>query len=815
MFYLRIFLIYIIFSTSAIASELTIDHSCQPTDADPLKVTTWQSGLAVVQKDQPCWFRIQGTFAEGELLQFFLPGFDLELRNTAGQVIGHSSKFGESRGLLLFANQAAYPTTRGTQIFYAKIAVPADLVLYKYPDISTNNVVAFSAQNSQYETLISMQCAVLLTFGFVSLMFWLLLHRRQYLLFFLMNALNAAFIFYSSGLIHTHWQWSVTAINLIVFGSWVGNFCHGLLLLDLFRTDNKHSNAYYTLVLANIAYLATAVTFYIDLNTTYVMNAFGQSIWYLALLILAIRSFKQGNWVTVIATIGMIPAILFYWPGHVLWSLSRICRWFGQGFAWEFFSQQAVVFRQLYIDSLSMLPQGAFWDTLQQLAFPALYSCSLAYHAYLLNKVVIRTARADPLTGLANRSRLIAQTDQYLNAQHGPSSLVFAVNIDRFHKINQTLGFDVGDQVLVKVASKLASIKYAMTGRSHSDHFFQVLFDQRRKSQLQHELKQLFAQPADVDGQVIDISISVGMAPLESGNVHRSFLHAELALLHAQQQKLDYAEYLPQMQQAKIADLTILSELRLAVATGQIQMYLQPQYCSQTQHCHGAEALIRWHHPERGIISPAAFIPFAESTGHITELTRCMVRNAMRCSAQWRASGQAMTISVNLSTVDLSSDHLLNELPSMLEESGALASDLCFEITESAAMADTGSTMQRIHRLAELGFKLSIDDFGTGYSSLAYLQQMPVTEIKIDRVFVRDCHATDKAQALLRSMVDMAKALQLSIVAEGVETAAEFAFIQTLAVDTVQGFYLAKPLSEHEFSQTCFGSIIDTIKRNV
>lgn len=796
-------------NTTAATAPLEIASYCLPTaqvaQMSPLTIHDWQAGVGIVQKDQPCWFRVQGVFSHGELLQFHLPGFDLTLYDQAGQRLANASQFGASEGVLLFANHAAYPVSEDHSVYYAFLEVPERLVLYKYPEISLTDTVSFSAENSRYETLVSMQCAVLLSFGFVSFVFWLLLRRVQYLLFFLMNLLNALFIFYSSGLSQTNFALGVHTINLIVVGSWIGNFFHGLLLLDLFRWDNRHSKVFALLAFANVLYLVMAGLFFIDLPSTYVLNAFGQSLWYLALFLLAWRSVRQRNWVTVIASIGMIPAIVFYWPGYVLWSFTRLARWSAEAFRSEWLSGVSLQLRQAYVELFTLLPQGAFWDTIQQLAFPALYSCSLAYHAYLLNQAVLKSASTDPLTGLANRSQLLSKTQQFLQQNQGEQSLIYALNIDRFHKINQTLGFDVGDKVLMKVASSLSEIRYAMTGRSHSDHFFQILFNHQQRQAFQQELQAAFQQPIEIDNETIDISLSVGVAVLEPNHVIRSFLHAEQALLMAQQQKQKFVEYQSTMQQSQLADLRLLSELRHALEAGHIEMFLQPKVKTATQRCHSAEALIRWRHPERGLIPPNAFIPFAESTGHITELTRCMILKAMECCAHWSAQGHPIQISVNLSAVDLSSDHLLQELPQMLEQTGARAGDLCFEITESAAMQDSGMSIQRLHQLTALGFELAIDDFGTGYSSLAYLQEMPVQELKIDRVFVRECHVSEKSRALLKTMVDMAKALHLRVVAEGVETVEEFEFAKALAVDTVQGFFLAKPVPERQLGQYLIG----------
>lgn len=792
----------LISSQHCFAEELQLEHHCATNLTNtPETANSWQPGIGTVHPNEPCWVRIKGHFINGQLLTFSLPGIDLRLFDNKGRQVALSSKFAGHQAILLHAGQVAFQPEIGFRTYYAHLSVPEGMVLYRYPAIATADSVQFSVDNGKYETVIAMQTAVLCTFAFVAFIFWLLLQKPDYGWFFMMTILNAAFIFYSSGMIHTHFNLSATTVNLIVLGSWFSNYFHGLILLSLFRPlRSANKKQYLFLQGSNLLYLLTAAFFLIDINTTYILNAFTQSLWYLAIVFLTYQTLKQRSWVTLIALLGMLPAVLFYWPDHILWSSLKLLNW---SLTWsnldtlvQFKQQLHLAYDWLYF----AMPQGAIWDCIQQLFFPAMFSCSLVFHAYRLNRAVVLSARTDALTGLPNRNRLAQLSQQFLQGEHGPDGLVIALNIERFHSINQTLGYDVGDQVLIYVAGKLRQLHYAICGRSHGDHFFLVLFGQAKKDALRQDLFQLFSRPAELSGQVIDTVISAGVALL-SHDVNHSFLRAELALDSARIKKSRWAEFLPEMLRDRVSDLSILSDLRHAIEENQLQMHLQPKFLLADKSCHSAEALIRWLHPTKGMIPPADFIPFAESTGHITELTRWMLRQAAQFVATQRRNGMPVQIAVNLSAIDLQSPVLVSNLKTLLEETGAHTSDLRLEITESAAMSDTRRAEECLLQLSELGFSLSIDDFGTGYSSLAYLQKLAVNEIKIDRLFIKGCYQNEKSQALLRSMVIMARALKLEVVTEGVETEAELTFIQQLGADTAQGFLLAKPMTAIQFTE--------------
>jgi EAL domain-containing protein (putative c-di-GMP-specific phosphodiesterase class I) len=243
-----------------------------------------------------------------------------------------------------------------------------------------------------------------------------------------------------------------------------------------------------------------------------------------------------------------------------------------------------------------------------------------------------------------------------------------------------------------------------------------------------------------------------------------------------------------------VGHLGLVTDLRAAVADNQLQMWLQPKFSLATGQAIGAEALVRWQHPVRGFVSPAEFVPFAEQTGHITLVTQWMLQQALATLSSWATPYPHLSIAVNVSTRDLQDPGFAVRVKDMVCASGINPKRLRLEITESGLMDDTRRSIALLHALCDIGLPLSIDDFGTGYSSLAYLQQMPVTELKIDRSFIDKVDASPGTQRLVHAMVEMGHGLGLMVTAEGVETEAEKATITRLGCDVMQGYLGSRPL---------------------
>ena len=256
------------------------------------------------------------------------------------------------------------------------------------------------------------------------------------------------------------------------------------------------------------------------------------------------------------------------------------------------------------------------------------------------------------------------------------------------------------------------------------------------------------------------------------------------------------AWYSEAQEAARLEHLGLLSDLRTAVATNQLQMWLQPKLSLQTGLPVGAEALVRWMHPQRGLVSPAVFVPFAEQTGYITMVTDWMLDQALATLQRWAVTYPQLSLAVNLSTRDLQDPTFAARVGAKVAHSGVNPQRLRLEVTESGVMQDAEKSLAQLHALRAVGMQLSIDDFGTGYSSLAYLQQMPVSELKIDRSFVDGMDTSVASQRLVKAMIEMGHGLDLVVTAEGVETPAERSALQSLGCDVMQGYLASKPLDE-------------------
>jgi len=304
-------------------------------------------------------------------------------------------------------------------------------------------------------------------------------------------------------------------------------------------------------------------------------------------------------------------------------------------------------------------------------------------------------------------------------------------------------------------------------------------------------------------GQSLDLSLSAGLAlaPAHGRDAESLLRRAEQALFECKRLRNGLQTYDPRTELARQQDLTLASQLHSAVQQGELRAYLQPKVSLADGRLYGAECLIRWQHPERGMVPPGDFIPFAERTGRIRALTHWMLGEALRLLA---APGQeALRLAVNISTHDLQDHTLVELLRERLPGSGVDPQRLTLEITESGLLEGSSDPIALLQQLRALGLRLSIDDFGTGQSSLAYLQNLPVDELKIDRSFVREVDGDPRREALLASIVQLGHSLGLQITAEGVEREAELKVLHRLGCDLVQGYWLARPMDEQAFQAWC------------
>jgi diguanylate cyclase (GGDEF)-like protein len=435
---------------------------------------------------------------------------------------------------------------------------------------------------------------------------------------------------------------------------------------------------------------------------------------------------------------------------------------------------------------------------------------------------ISRMAFEDALTGLPNRLRFNRSVHESVQQGSSRGVAVLVLNIQRFKRINTIMGFAVGDELLCAFAQRLreASAQQSASeshtgGGLKADHapllarlgadtfglLLQVPEDQTPEA-WSERLAHAFDAPLRLGEQEIDAPVNVGLAcwPQDAPDADALLARAELALQAAKARALRVLRYSGALDVGGEDSLSLLSDLRQALRHQELRLYLQPKLALASQQVVAAEALLRWQHPERGLLSPAAFIPFAEQTGFIRELTLWAVDAAAAASQALRQQGTPVQIAVNLSVRDLLDSGFPGRLLELLEPHGATPQDFCLEITESAIMDDPERAEATLRTLARLGFTLSIDDFGTGYSSLAYLRRLPVNELKIDQSFVRDMKHNASDRAIVASTIGLAHHLQLKVVAEGAETDEELAMLQSMHCDTAQGYGIARPMPWQEMA---------------
>ncbi|MCU0932159.1 MAG: EAL domain-containing protein [Serpentinimonas sp.] len=425
---------------------------------------------------------------------------------------------------------------------------------------------------------------------------------------------------------------------------------------------------------------------------------------------------------------------------------------------------------------------------------------------------ISRMAFEDALTGLPNRLRFNRAVQASLQQGAHQPAAVLVLNIQRFKRINTVMGYAVGDDLLQAFARRLQEALHepgdaptALLARLGADSFGVLLQGRPTPDwaeQLCERIVQAFEAPVRLGEQEIDTPVNVGLAcwPQDAPDADALLARAELALQTAKARALRVLRYSSALDVRDEDSLSLLSDLRHALRNHELRLYLQPKLALGCQRIEAAEALLRWQHPQRGLLSPAAFIPFAEQTGFVRELTLWAMREAATASAELRQHGTPVQIAVNLSVRDLLDSAFPGRLLALLEPNGVQPQDFCLEITESAIMDDPQRAEATLRTLARLGFGLSIDDFGTGYSSLAYLRRLPVNELKIDQSFVRDMKHNASDRAIVASTIGLAHHLQLKVVAEGAETDEELALLEAMHCDTAQGYGIARPMPWQELA---------------
>jgi diguanylate cyclase (GGDEF)-like protein/PAS domain S-box-containing protein len=415
-------------------------------------------------------------------------------------------------------------------------------------------------------------------------------------------------------------------------------------------------------------------------------------------------------------------------------------------------------------------------------------------------------ARHDVLTNLPNRLLLRERVEEAFVATTGggQGAALLMLDLDRFKDVNDTLGHDQGDRLLQAVSQRLSSVlrPTQTVARLGGDEFAVLLpaSDEVAACQCAEALVEALDPPFTLDGHRLALAVSIGiaLAPQHGQTFETLLRHADVAMYLAKREGAGYTLYSAEQDRHNLNDLALVAELRGAIEQNDLLLHYQPQFDCQSGALAGVEALVRWLHPERGLIPPDQFIPQAEQTGLIRPLTQWVIANALPQSYTWRRRGLDFTVAVNLSMRSLHDPDLPESIQGRLARWHLPPRALKIEITESSLMADPSRALAVLTRLNEMGIRIAIDDFGTGYSSLAYLKDLPVHELKIDRSFVSGLTQHARDRAIVRSMIDMAHHLGLQVVAEGVEDRETFELLAELGCDLAQGYYLSRPLPAAE-----------------
>ena len=414
-------------------------------------------------------------------------------------------------------------------------------------------------------------------------------------------------------------------------------------------------------------------------------------------------------------------------------------------------------------------------------------------------------AHHDALTGLPNKVLFIDRLKQAIKkAKRSCNKIaVLFIDLDNFKKINDSMGHDTGDEVLVQVTKRLQNcIRTSDTlARLGGDEFIIILDeikDEDLAIHLAQKLVQAMTEPLHVQGEDIYLTNSVGISifPEDGSNANSLLKNADAAMYKAKDDgKNRYQFYKEEMTEKAFERLLMENSLRQALENEEFVVHYQPQVDTKTEKIVGMEALVRWNHPSMGLLPPSKFIPLAEETGLIVKLDRGVMRTAMKQIALWNLkSSQTRFVSLNLSMKQLEQKDFIDFLKKSLQETKCLPSFIELEITESQIMKDTKKCIYILEKVKELGILISIDDFGTGYSSLSHLKKFPISKIKIDQSFVKDIPTDEDDVALVKAIISIAKNLNLSTIAEGVETNEQREFMLKHGCDKIQGYFYSKPV---------------------
>lgn len=425
----------------------------------------------------------------------------------------------------------------------------------------------------------------------------------------------------------------------------------------------------------------------------------------------------------------------------------------------------------------------------------------------------------DLLTGLPNRALLVERLQQQLLRQPrtGESVALLVMDLTDFKAVNDSLGRDVGDDLLRQVGPRLsASLRTADTvARLGGDEFAVLLpgTDETGAARVAQKMLAALEQAFPLDGETLDIGASVGVAvaPVHATQAEQLLSRADVAMYAAKGSLAGLAVFSSEHERDGAGRLALMSDLRRAVDEGELVLYYQPQIDLRTGALSSVEALVRWMHPKRGLVGPAEFIPLAERTGLIKRLTRTVLTEAIRQARAWELAGIRVPVAVNLSMRNVHDPQLPQTIAQLLQRWDARPELLRLEITETVLAADPERALQTMDSLRAMGVHIALDDFGIGYSSLAYLNRLPLDQIKIDRSFVIGMTTDESSATIVRATVELGHGLGYAVVAEGVENAETRERLAALGCDAIQGFLIARPMPADQTAEWIGRASVSTL----
>lgn len=485
-------------------------------------------------------------------------------------------------------------------------------------------------------------------------------------------------------------------------------------------------------------------------------------------------------------------ATVFVLWGLQLLVLATLSSWLGQT---EFFTKVTVVMKHLELLWVALLGMGLIiW---------------LQEDERIANKELTAKTQYldthDQLTGALNRDALLTELNT-LCGMNPTSLLTVMIGLDRFKMVNESVGIKQGDRILREVTRRFETsvLKPSLIARSGGDIFVLVLADidtdKQRQFCLQH-LEHLIEKPFNFDSGLLKLTATLGVAryPDHATSAETLLQKANIAFHQAKREQQRWLQYQPGMEEESAKLLMLEKELLEAMRSKQFVLFFQPQFNLRDQKIDGVEALVRWQHPDKGLLMPGQFLPQMQQLGLMRELDLLLLDIAIATLGRWRKMGVQQSIAVNMTPIHFEQPGLKTKLQELLQKYEVPTSLLELEITENTAMGDMELGRNVITELQQMGIRVSIDDFGTGYSSLAYLRRMPIDKIKIDRSFITDMAGSDSDMMIVKTMITLAHGLGKRILAEGVEDENQLGLLKRMSCDAVQGYLIAKPLAENDF----------------